>query len=274
VDRPFRGLAAAYAPAGDRQYGPNGSSIDDTLLRADPNPPAGGAPLPWQKRLFETNPAQGGAAEMWPDFVTGQATTNVYPNFELLTKIWNSVTTRSNCFAVWLTVCFFEVVSADGVSPPQLGQEIGRSENRHVRHRMFAIIDRTNMTIPLNGAAGQAGPRPFFINSLSAVTQAGAATISVPCSLASNSYEEMTWNIAANNFLLAEPGPNQEVVQVTGVANGGINGSILVTANFTKPHPAGFALSNAMLGNPGPQASFDPRNPQYSGVVRYFSIIE
>jgi hypothetical protein len=278
TDRPFRGLAAAYAPPGDTQYGANGCSIDDTMLRVDPSGiinPATNQP----KRLFETNSSQTiNPTEMYPVLGTAnQPVTNIYANLELLTKIWNSTTTRSNVFGVWITVGFFEVTSPGTANtPPTLGNEIGRSENRHVRHRMFAVIDRTNLTLPLNGAVGQPGPRPFFVDSWSAVTQAGQATFNVPCTLGNNAnyYEEMTWGLAAGNQVLVAPGANQEIVTIGSVAAGGPNGSLQVTATFAKPHSAGFAITNALPGNAGPQPSFDPRNPAYSGVVRYFSIIE
>jgi uncharacterized protein (TIGR03118 family) len=87
-DRPFRGLAvgrspgpsdAAYPPEGDPLF-PNGSGIDDTLLRAAVE--GGGREAP---RLFEVPGA------------------HPYFRFELLTKLFNQVTARSNIFAVWPT---------------------------------------------------------------------------------------------------------------------------------------------------------------------------
>jgi hypothetical protein len=130
-DRPFLGLATGYGlPDGpsnpDPQRPRRGSGINDTLLRAD-DPgadtlPGGGAAGP---RLFQV-----------------QGEDHPYRQAELLTKVFNNVTTRSNVFAVWLTVGFFEVAD-DTVRPVKLGAEVGRAEGRHLRHRLFAIVDRS-----------------------------------------------------------------------------------------------------------------------------------
>jgi hypothetical protein len=82
-----------------------------------------------------------------------------YPNFQNqpLEKISNIVTTRSNVFAVWITVGYFEVLNEDpnrlngpapndfGVpnAPPELGPEINADTGQNIRHRAFFIIDRS-----------------------------------------------------------------------------------------------------------------------------------
>jgi hypothetical protein len=123
-DRPFRSLATGLTPYDDPQLATGG--IQDTLLRS-----AGG------QLLFA---------------VPGE--THPYATTELLTKIFNNVTVRSNVFAVWLTVGFFEVTDETS-RPVQLGAELGRAEGRYVRHRMFALVDRSVL-------AAHPGPQPRF----------------------------------------------------------------------------------------------------------------
>jgi hypothetical protein len=254
-DRPFKGYATPVTAAG--------TGIEDTLLRPDPANP--------NKLLFEAlpnaaNPNAGVYSNGHP-----------YLKYEFLKKICNSVTTRSNVFAVFLTVGFFE--NAGGV-----WQEIGLSTNTQKRHRMFAIIDRTNVSIDINQPPGvlKQGPRPFFLTSFSDVTAPGPATIQVPAT--SGVYEGIPWQITAaapNNVLVVDTGLRQEVITVTAVVpppppgpDGSPTGYGQISANFAKPHTLGFSISNVLPGNPGPQPRFEMRNPNYQGVVRYFSIIE
>jgi hypothetical protein len=126
TDRPFWGLGLGSYPASDAQF--PGFGIENTLLRSfDPT----------GRRLFQAKPDK-------PNDVTDPKN-HPYIQAELLTKIFNNLTTRSNVFAVWVTVGFFEVKDTT-VQPVKLGAEIGRAQGRHVRHRMFAIIDRTRLT--------------------------------------------------------------------------------------------------------------------------------
>ena len=160
ADRPFLGLAPGASTGNTAPYYqyPATRGINDTIFRAfapnaDPNSPT--AP-----RLFVLSPntqnplTQAGA--------TGS--NNPYINHQLLMKIFNNVTTRSNTFAVFLTVGFFEVTN-DTVFPVQLGAEMNASESRQIRHRMFAIIDRT--VLPQNpypsttAATAPAAKTPF-----------------------------------------------------------------------------------------------------------------
>lgn len=131
LNRPFRGLAPGFTATGDTQY-TKGIGVNDTIFAAQPGSTA--TPPP---RMFEVG-------------------TNLHPyqKYEVMAKIFNHLTSRSNTFAVWLTVGFFEVKD-ESTQPVKLGAEIGRAENRHVRHRMFAIIDRTNL---LQQQAGNPDP--------------------------------------------------------------------------------------------------------------------
>jgi hypothetical protein len=42
----------------------------------------------------------------------------------------------------------------------------------------------------------------------------------------------------------------------------------------SRAHADGFLITNTLLGNPGPQARFDPRAPESAAIVRYLSIIQ
>ncbi len=63
-----------------------------------------------------------------------------FRRFELLSKVWNNMTVRSNTFSVWITIGFFEYDEATG-----LGAEIGQIQGKNTRHRFFAVVDRTTV---------------------------------------------------------------------------------------------------------------------------------
>jgi hypothetical protein len=267
-DRPFKGFATPYVPLamGDPQY-PLGIGIEDTFLAPDARYANDPNPSLRNKRLFEP---KNDPAQLRPD-----ANDHPFIKSWFLRKICSHCTTRSNVFAVYLTVGFFEVVDdSNPNAPPKLGQEINRSSNRHIRHRMLAIVDRSNISMAIDPQTGKyiPGPRPFFMPSASQVPDPGpvaqAYTIDVP--RINGTYEGMPWSINPGDFLVADTGLNQEVIQVTGLNAAPAQ----LTANFKKPHGARFALSNATLGNPGPQPRFDMRNPMYQGIIRYFSIVQ
>lgn len=74
-------------------------------------------------------------------------TRNPYFRYQGLQKMSNLVGTQSNCFAVWVTMGYFEAEPAainaahrDGYS---LGQEVGIDSGSVQRHRGFYIIDRS-----------------------------------------------------------------------------------------------------------------------------------
>lgn len=72
---------------------------------------------------------------------------NVYFQTQLMQRLSNLTTTRSNVFAVWITVGFFEYNGAggggNGVSQFKVGKEYGLDNGSRQRYRAFYIIDRT-----------------------------------------------------------------------------------------------------------------------------------
>jgi hypothetical protein len=250
-DVPFQGMAMGNVAAGDTQF-PNGSGINNTFL-IDSDPTGKGTAL--TPRLFQ---------------VTNAGATNPFRQFELMTKIYNNVTTRSNVFAVWVTVGFFKVTD-DTTRPVKLGAEIGAAEGRNVRHRMFAIIDRSQLIMPAVAGLGLAGPvaapgiTTVPVSALQGVGNTITGTATFTRNGATNTY---AWTIQPGTNLVVDTGANQEVVFVSAVDNT-VNPPT-ITAVFYKIHAVGAAL--AFPGNQGPIQRYDPRTDE--AVVPYFSIIE
>jgi hypothetical protein len=311
-DRPFMPLSTGlYAPAlkGVGSQFPNGMSVlTDTLLRSNP---AANSQLLFQNYNdpATTNPPVAPSP-------TTNAAVHPYLQSQVLTKLYNNVTTRSNTFAVFLTVGYFQVLTdpvSGAILPalgqaniPQLGPEIGRSEGKQIRHRMFAIVDRTNLATcsttgqailpgPPNAVTG-ATPNGFF-NPASAppyavVNNTGVQTINLPFSAPTpnltitgtatqlfvpNPNTMIPGVIQAGTQLVIDAGtPYEETVTVISVTPPPAAGApASLTANFTMPHGVGgLPFSITQRGNPGPWL-FTPYDPRLdTSVVQYFSIID
>ena len=76
-------------------------------------------------------------------------TRNPFFYYQMMQRLQNLTTTRSNVFAVWMTVGYFEVTpnsgGMDAAHPDgyQLGRELGSDTGETERHRAFYMIDRT-----------------------------------------------------------------------------------------------------------------------------------
>jgi hypothetical protein len=174
-----------------------------------------------------------------------------YARKELLTKIGNSVTTKSNVFAVWITTGYFEVTN-DSVQPPTLGAEIGKLDGINIRHRMFAIVDRTNMT----------SFETTYPNAITITPPATSITVAYAGAVTgTNPNTKANWAIIPGTILVFEPNTDfEETVEVQ------VGGNV----TFTKNHSAGCKVINR--GNPGPWVGYDRTKDR--DVVPYAEIIE
>jgi hypothetical protein len=74
---------------------------------------------------------------------------NPYFRYQGIDRLGNLVTTRSNVYAVWITMGFFEVepspTGPDAAHPDgyQLSRELGSDTGNVKRHRAFYMIDRS-----------------------------------------------------------------------------------------------------------------------------------
>jgi hypothetical protein len=153
-DRPIWGLATAVTPAGTSPAG-NIVPLDQRQTLVMPNG-------------FWASSAPGNFNEAFTKGGGGSAGT--LQKFEMLNKVFNNFTTRSNCFAIYATVGYFEVRNPgpyNEANRPVLGKELGIDEGQVTRHRFFSIVDRTNLTIELPTATGipvRQGPAPVYLS--------------------------------------------------------------------------------------------------------------
>jgi hypothetical protein len=216
-----------------------------------------------------------------------------YQQNELLTKVFNNLTTRSNVFGVWVTVGFFEVTD-ETVRPVRLGKEVGRAVGANLRHRLFAVVDRTNLVAQVNAAGVAAyapapgvlaaGAMPALVTRTSqAVTdpaglppgtaqtvgvEALAGVSPVPTPPDGNPALQSAWEIEPGVALVIERGSKREETVLVTAA-----GASAFTAAFTQPHPAGSSITMIFYrGNPGPRPRFRARDNK--DLVPYYSIID
>src|SRR5262249_55490516 len=179
-DRPFMPFGVAMSGPGGSLAFPNGSGIDDTILRRDPNT---GLPLIWVA-------GQNGLA--------GQV--HPYLQSEAARKALNQLTTVSHTFGVWLTVGYFEVkfeqdqAGAHNNNPTAgynnwpdtvpsaglLGKEVYKEVPGDLRQKFFAIVDRSNL-MPIT--TGTTATIPFFA-TLEGNVAAGQDTTTMPLQIA------------------------------------------------------------------------------------------
>lgn len=80
-----------------------------------------------------------GTSQVFLDAFPNPIPDPLHEQANLFADLYDKITTRSNVFAVWCTVGFFEVDPQTG----KLGPEIDADVGRQVRYRFFAIVDRT-----------------------------------------------------------------------------------------------------------------------------------
>jgi hypothetical protein len=261
-----------------------------TGLAAAPVPPAQFGVAMWNSTLFQTPPPN--STSIYPNFTypppvqAPNPPTPPYTQFEMLGKVYNNVTPRSNVFAVWMTVGFFEVLTDPNPNvglqkPYKLGAEIGKAQNQNIRHQTFAIVDRTNLIdfppsvatagsasagiwprgLPLNfttlvGAIPGKGVQQAVLSSVS-----GSTIMPLASPPSQPAFWSEGWNLSNKPFFVIDAGtPNEEFVTV----KQWINASTF-TANFQLPHAAGapvtigfnpnknlFYYQTIVPGNPGP----------------------
>jgi hypothetical protein len=256
-DKPFWSLGGPIDPGGGSQF-PAGLGVNNTVLR--------------------------GAAAV-PTLDVATVSTHPYARKDLLNKVFSKLTTRSNVFAVWVTIGYFEVPpGGENFRPMQLGQEIGIADGTNVRHQYFAVVDRTNLSIDPNQPNLQ-GPRPIFFAYEPQQTGSpptdpatpGSVTAYIPGTAsggkATGIYEGSAWTIQVGTPIVVDVGGNQETVTVTAVGSDP-GGGAAISFNCANPHARGCALmiSNSLnavptLGNPGPQPGFYFRDPRYTPVI-------
>ena len=223
-DNPFWSLGVGQSGGAD-DWSANPRGLNNTIFRIGAN-----------GTLFDL-----------PAVNTAGQNRDAYQKKELLTKIFNSITTKSNTFGVWLTAGYFEVTD-DSVKPVKLGAEIGKADGTNIRHRMFAIVDRSNMVAGV-GVSNVNVPGPGYASGF-------AGNLAHPNGKNTSIQNGMVLTFDPNT-------DNEETVQIVSGPGG-------LGATFTKSHAIKCTIINR--GNPGPWVGYDRTKDRE--VVPYAEIIE
>jgi hypothetical protein len=235
---------------------PNGDPLMALALSPNPKPMSEGRPYkPFAAGLMDDSFFRGDPNGV-PFFTLGYNWAGDHPYLKsaLLQKIYNNITTTSNVFAVWWTVGYFEVTD-ESVRPPRLGSEIGRAENRHIRHRFFAVVDRTGLQL---------------FNTLSTAkitldtTKPTPQTFTLGFNAIPNAPNGQPITMQPGMLLEVGTGNTTEVVVVKSVAGNSF------TADFTQNHAAKVPI--ICRGNPGPQMNYNPHKD--SSVILHVGVIK
>ena len=166
--------------------------------------------------------------------------THPYLQMEMLSKFFNNYTTRSNTFAVYCTVGYFEVTNSGPFGPsnrPALGKEIGSDDGTNVRHKFFAVVDRTNLAIDqttLGTSRQLQGPQPVYLSYEPttadirlpdpATSSVASASIRIPATGSTSSngtltgltgvYDGQLWTLQVGAKILLDVGDRQEIAYV------------------------------------------------------------
>ena len=226
----------------------------------------------------------------------GQAGAELPPSVrqELLSKIIGNTTSRSNCFAVWVTVGYFEVVSDQGGTGSTYAPQmiLGMEMQPRTRRRFFSMIDRTQLEAWRVELSPGSGIVPA--TNVDPMTGQLILQVSVPLSQLFYNAPSGPINLAAGTIFQSSTGksypikyetptalasvltfdPNtlyEETVEVVDLG-GGAPGVYL-----QRPHGVnGVPVTVCSRGNPGPipfrQVNLD--DLQKKGLIPYFQVLE
>jgi len=148
-----------------------GREVNATLLRAKVTFDANNRPNLTSVPLFQSEPTDPADPNVNHEYEYCDINRNPFFRYQRLMRLGNLVTTRSNVYAIWVTIGYFEVQSVDEVKQPDpnvsgnylingmsfspaeiaeiypdgymLGQELGSDTGDIKRHRGFFIFDRS-----------------------------------------------------------------------------------------------------------------------------------